>query len=92
MNFYQYNNAWIFLPQKLKVYYSEDGNNWKRLGKVKPHLAPEERGQHIERFTIRKQVRAAYLRIEVSSLKVVPDWHEAAGSSAWVFVDEIEVY
>ncbi len=92
MNFYQYNNAWIFLPQKLKVYYSEDGNNWKRLGKVKPHLAPEERGQHIERFTISKQVRAAYLRIEISSLKVVPDWHEAAGSSAWVFVDEIEVY
>jgi len=24
-------------------------------------------------------------------LKVIPDWHEAAGNSTWLFVDEIIV-
>ena len=33
--------------------------------------------------------KARYVKIEVENIGVVPDWHEAAGSPAWMFVDEI---
>ncbi|MFT5149485.1 MAG: hypothetical protein ACI86P_002175, partial [Flavobacteriales bacterium] len=31
------------------------------------------------------------LRIRVINQGKVPDWHEAAGSDAWIFIDEIIV-
>ncbi|MBL4709403.1 MAG: hypothetical protein JKY48_13280 [Flavobacteriales bacterium] len=31
------------------------------------------------------------LRIKIKNIGKVPDWHEAAGSDAWIFIDEIQV-
>lgn len=91
-NFYHYNNAWIFVPKKVQVEYSEDGKRWRLFGEAKPNLAPETRGRHIERMLLKHPCKARFLRLKVKSQGKVPAWHEAAGSEAWIFIDEIEVY
>ena len=93
LNFYQYNNAWIFLPKTVQVEYSSDGQKWSKPVSVDSFEKPEKRGQFIETITIplEKGTRAKYIRIKAESLMTVPEWHEAAGSKAWLFVDEIMV-
>ncbi|MEQ9404575.1 MAG: family 20 glycosylhydrolase [Cyclobacteriaceae bacterium] len=90
-NFYQYNNAWIFLPEALEISYSDDGQNWKILGANKPDLTPVERGKFIKKMGVKlnEAVKARYLKVFGRSMIRVPEWHEAAGSPAWLFVDEI---
>jgi hexosaminidase len=91
LNFYQYNNAWIFLPKRVAIEYSMDGKNWSKANHWTPTKKPEDRGQFIETMTTKfeKGTKARYLRVTGENLMKVPDWHEAAGSKAWLFVDEI---
>lgn len=92
-NFYHYNNAWIFRPELYEVAYSADGKKWQTLGTAKPSLKAEARGQHLVNLKVKakSKARARYLKIRVKSILKVPDWHEAAGSEAWVFIDEVIV-
>jgi hexosaminidase len=91
INFYQYNNAWIFLPKSVKVESSSDGTNWSKPIFWKPKRNPKERGQFIESMSVKfeKETKARYIRVTGENLMKVPEWHEAAGSKAWLFVDEI---
>ena len=36
-------------------------------------------------------IHARYVRVRALSMKTVPQWHDAAGLGAWLFVDEIMV-
>ena len=94
-NFYQYNNAWIFSPQEYKVSFSGDGKDWKTLGTTSTTVSPQKRGKFIEKLEVATDqnnvVEARYLKVEVKSVGIVPEWHEAAGSKAWIFMDEIIV-
>lgn len=92
-NFYQYNNAWIFLPTKVEVHFSTNGEEWTTLGASAPLIEPKERGKYIERLVVEAQdmVQARYVKFSATNRLVVPEWHEAAGSKAWLFIDEIVV-
>lgn len=92
-NFYHYNNSWIFRPEQMVVAVSDDGINWPKVGLVKPAISQETRGKHIENLLVKlsKPMSPRYLRIHAFNVNKVPDWHEAAGSDAWLFVDEIRV-
>ena len=53
-------------------------------------INPEKRGKLIQTLSvdhIKNNYR--YVKINAKNIKKVPDWHEAAGSDAWIFVDEI---
>ena len=97
-NFYQYTNSWIFLPKKVRFLISLDGDKFKELGKNKGEndtfkKLQKKRGKFIfSPSTMTPSFggyKARYVKIEVENIGVVPDWHEAAGSPAWMFVDEI---
>lgn len=91
--FYQYNNAWIFLPVRVEVYGSDDGESWVQLGKEVIEDRSEERGQFIHevKILINPKARKRYLKFIAINYGQVPDWHEAAGSDCWIFIDEIVV-
>lgn len=90
-NFYHYNNAWVFSPKKYAIYYSEKGTDWKEFGVSFTKVKMEERGKIIENIEVNNNVKTRYLKVEVESVGTVPNWHEAAGSKAWIFMDEIIV-
>lgn len=89
-NFYQYNNAWIFLPKKVNIYGIK--NKEKTLLATKEHkVSPQKRGKFIYNFTIDLTETNQYktIQVEAENIEFVPDWHEAAGEPAWLFIDEV---
>ncbi len=94
VNAYQYNNSWIFIPTQIELMYSKDGNSWNSFGPTIPsNVDPKKRGKFIHEFIIlsNEEVEFKYLKLQVKNLGKVPEWHEAAGSDAWIFMDEIQV-
>lgn len=90
--FYQYNNSWIFIPTELIVQQSDDGENFEDIGSVLSDVSPEKRGKFTHEMTMRfKPRQTKFLRIVAKNIQHCPEWHEAAGSEAWLFVDEIIV-
>ena len=74
------------------VEFSEDGLVWKYWGIAKSEVDPRQRGKFIETFKIEGEAaNFRYLKVKVKNLGKIPDWHEAAGSDAWIFIDEIIV-
>ena len=91
-NFYQYNNSWIFIPSEMSVEVSSDGDTWRDWGKTISNIDPRQRGSFIHTMRIEHpEEKIRFIKIRVKNITKVPDWHEAAGSDAWIFIDEIIV-
>lgn len=93
VNFYQYINAWIFAPVAVEFLVSEDGKNFDSVVKMQPQKGMKEPGQFIEAFNYQiKGKQARYVKMVAETIGTCPDWHDAAGSSAWLFIDEIVIH
>ncbi len=90
--FLQKNNAWIFLPEKVSVEVSNDGKNFVLVEEkeIDPlRKADINRVKEIEFSFYPKEHR--YLRLTAKNIQFCPEWHQGAGDTAWLFVDEIVV-
>lgn len=92
---YLYQDAWIFLPAVVSWEGSTDGMKWESLARIAVGdvLARDDRQ---ERISLSAKVRpgssaARYVRMTVSNAGPCPDWHAAAGSESWLFLDEMVV-
>ncbi|NND76650.1 MAG: family 20 glycosylhydrolase, partial [Flavobacteriales bacterium] len=91
-NFYQYNNSWVFLPEYVEYSLSLDGENYKFLGRVENETSPKKDGAFIESFKSEfKTHKGKYLKVKAKNMQYCPEWHEAAGSPTWLFIDEVIV-
>ena len=89
-NFYQYNNSWIFFPEYFEAWKSDDNTNWTQIGKSLNGINPEKRGKLIQTLSIKNiNDKVRYIKVKAKNILKVPDWHEAAGSDSWIFIDEI---
>jgi len=72
---------------------SIDGKNWKSWETVSSNNDPKQRGKFIQSIQIRSTTpeQVTFIRLTAKNIEKVPDWHEAAGSDAWIFIDEIIV-
>lgn len=90
--FLQYNNAWIFFPQKVEYWGSTDGQIYKKLGIVENQSNPKEKKQFRQAFQLElKATKFRYIKMKAYTLGICPEWHDAAGSKAWLFMDEMIV-
>ena len=91
--FLQYNNAWIFFPGEVRYEVSPDGVNYTSVGTVMNADSPRNKEQKTQEYTIvlpeTRQVR--FVRMHAKNLGICPEWHDAAGSKAWLFIDELSV-
>jgi hexosaminidase len=92
MNFYQYANSWIFVPKTVRIYLGGDGENWKAVIQQETgplvDLTNTKSIQEVEFKGINADL-VKFIKIEAKNVGKVPDGHEAAGSDAWIFIDEI---
>ena len=92
-SFYQYNLSWIFIPKQILVYTSVDGDNYFKRAKLSPSISVKQEGQFFEEFVLTfPEVEAKHVKIKALNYGVCPDWHPAAGSKSWLFVDEVRLY
>jgi predicted alpha-1,2-mannosidase len=94
IGFLQDKRSWIFLPDWISVYGSEDSVHFEELNTGDYML--DERDLTVGRYPIvfsgfKKSTPYRYLKVFVKNYGKLPAWHPGAGGDAFIFVDEIEV-
>lgn len=84
-------NAWIFMPDWVDFYSSNDGENFKKLGRVVNKVDEQEPGVVLQDFTLKKNTKTRYIKVVAKNRKFNPDWHRAPGDICWIFADEISL-
>ncbi len=95
-NFLRNEASWIFLPEEVKVLYSEDGVDYHEFApgsaEFYKEFAVAATGVHNYAFMLFEEVvEARYIRVIAKNIGECPDGHPGAGGKAWLFVDEIVV-
>jgi len=95
VNFYQYANSWIFLPKKIELETSVDGEIWDEQLTISNPQVIMSNEKSIKSFAFHNDkymgMYGRYIRIKATNLGKVPAGHEAEGQDAWLFIDEIIV-
>ena len=82
---------WIFLPERLDVEWSLDGENWNVYGTAS-HSVDQSIEEPIRHdFIIENEVRARFLRFSVKNHGLLPAGHLGAGNPSWTFLDELSI-
>lgn len=91
-DFFFYPLSWIFLPQDVIYYVSNNGRSWREVYRAKGNNEPILAKPIISTFFADDlKVKARYVRVVGKKLPTIPDWHRATGNPAWLFTDEIVV-
>jgi alpha-L-fucosidase len=82
-------HSWIFPPDSVSYFVSNDGERFVPLATVRD-AAPGADG--VRSFAAAPApVRARYVRVLGASIGVCPPGHPGAGKKCWLFVDEISI-
>lgn len=85
-------SSWIFLPQKIVVFVSDDGENYKKAGEYINNLPVNIPDVEIHDMNVElEKTETRYLKVVIDAIETCPDWHNGAGDAGWLFVDEIIV-
>ena len=90
--FFQYYLSWIVLPTSVQYAISNDGENFTELANLTHKIPLMQEGKFKHTFSFEKEtIKAKYLKVSAKTVGKLPQEHPAAGSDAWIFVDEIIV-
>jgi hexosaminidase len=84
---------WIFIPEAVNYYVSDDGQNFQIIASIKHNIPLNSDSPLTNDFTMKlnRPMKVSFLRVEAVNIGVCPDWHPGKGGKAWLFVDEIVV-
>ncbi len=84
--------SWIFLPNEVAFYISDDEKNWKLFGS-QSIPQPEDLNQtFIQKYEIASPKQSGrYIKIKAISSLTCPEWHRGWGKPSWIFADEVVV-
>lgn len=91
IGFLQDQGAWIFMPEEVMFYISNDGKNFTEYGSEKDPVDPKADGPQLHDFSSIKNAKARYIKIVAKNRGTCPEWHPGKGSPCWIFADEITI-
>ena len=80
--------SWIYYPKYVEVLISNDGKDFKSMQKVSSEEIVEMKGVVTVEF---KKQKAKFVKVMAPNAGKIPDGKPGAGSSCWLFVDEIVI-
>jgi predicted alpha-1,2-mannosidase len=85
--------SWIFMPEEVRFYTSQNGLDWNLVGIVPNNVDEKQYGGIIKKFKVNSipSRKARYVKVLAKSRGLCPDWHVGAGNKSWIFADEIVV-
>ncbi len=90
--FLQSANSWIWLPEKVVFFISQDGKSFEEVKSFSNDVPKENMDTVIKEFTVDGlNKKAKYVKVFAKNIGVCPKWHPGAGGKAWLFIDEITV-
>ena len=91
-HWFHYSNAWIFRPDEVAYFVSDDGKKWRKAGRVEFGELVQEPGEMIKSASIQNlQLSGRYVKMKATNAGPCPSWHDAAGEPSWLFCDELVV-
>lgn len=90
MHTLEQNGSWIYLPQYVEVFASNDGTAFNSIGK-----SSNFRNDTLTMGWMNIPVKGAsarYLKVFAKNVGLIPDDKPGGGNKAWLFADEIQVY
>lgn len=88
IDFCNMTQSWIYMPSEVTLLASDDGVNFKEIGKQSNFGIAEE---GVRRVSFKVDFQAKYIKIVAKHYGLIPKGYEGAGSPAWLFVDEVVV-
>ncbi len=83
--------AWIYPPRSIEVLVSDDGQNFRSVAKQTID-ADNMQGVSLETLVLSTPgAKARYLKLVAQNYGTIPPGVAGAGSSAWLFLDEVQV-
>ncbi len=82
--------SWIFLPQTIEVYSSENGHDYElvNLKTIDIPKASMAKAHHFLNVSFEKE-HSKFLKVLIKNIPAIPEWHDGKGTAAWLFIDEI---
>lgn len=80
--------SWIYLPKSVKISVSDDNQNYQLINTLSQEDISKSNGNLILNFN---NQNSKYIKVEIQNFGIIPIGSAGAGSSSWLFVDEISV-
>ncbi|TKG94128.1 beta-N-acetylhexosaminidase [Puteibacter caeruleilacunae] len=88
----QNTGPWIFMPKSVDYFISNDGKKFEKVGTYKNTIPAMKSDVMLKDFTLENiNKKARYVKVLVHNIGKIPEGHSAAGSPAWMFIDEVVV-
>ncbi len=82
--------SWIWMPEYVEFYISENGKKWQYMGRVDHQISDKDFQAQVKDFTLEfNPVKARYVKVFARNYGMIPDWHPGAGGQGFIFTDEI---
>ena len=83
--------SWIWMPTEVEYFVSDDGKNFRSVGKVKNQVPIDADGAFIQEMEVRPRTNARYVKMAAKTIGICPEGHVGAGQKAWIFCDELVI-
>ena len=83
--------SWIWMPTEVEYFVSDDGKNFRSVGKVKNEVPIDADGAFIQEMEVRPRTNARYVKMVAKTIGTCPEGHVGAGQKAWIFCDELVI-
>ena len=83
--------SWIWMPTEVEYFVSDDGKNFRSVGKVKNEVPIDADGAFIQEMEVRPRTNARYVKMMAKTIGTCPEGHVGAGQKAWIFCDEFVI-
>jgi predicted alpha-1,2-mannosidase len=90
-SFLQEAYSWIWMPREVEYFVSDDGKNFRSVGKVKNEIPEDADGAFIQEMAVRPRTNARYVKMVAKTIGICPEGHVGAGQKAWIFCDELVI-
>jgi hypothetical protein len=70
---------------------SDDGVNFEQVKQLTHNVSDKKEGMFKHIISSDFNFKTRYVKVKAENYGILPDWHPAAGVSAWLFVDEIMI-
>jgi len=90
-NFTQDIRSWIWYPENVTYYYSNNGIDWVLIETVENKIAIDDYNNSIQKLTTNQPFKARYVKVVAKNRGVCPEWHLGKGNTTFIFADEIEI-
>ena len=90
-SFLQEQGSWIFMPETVEFFVSDDGKRFRSVGKVVNSIPTDEEDAVIQELGVRPRCDARYVKMAAKNIGKCPEWHVGAGQPAWIFCDEFVI-